>query len=438
MGAAIADGRSDSYAHSYNVDNRVRGRAVLAVAPTKITATPSRPIAGAIEWEDSSGRPFLLIAGGKTTNVGRVSKLSDGTYTADDDSAPADQHTDIVLFRHDGSNADAATVFLPLGASTTMRRRKIDGTYGAVTDAKADVLGVVASNLWRAKGHLVSQVDPRNSDPGDDTKWITGIPAGLSTYPVNVILDLGGSPVLAKGEGLLAYNAAPSQSRFYNLTPYITPHPDNGKGSFGDGRGRIYYNTVSDGILVFRPGFVSQNRPVRFAKIDRDTPFGRIGQMAADAEYVYASIVPGSVRVSGDALATSLGLKVFKSLNGSFTDYTTVLTDGKHGTVADFSDVDEVGPDYIYVGMKEPFWGFVLDMPKAENMVLGAFTIEYSTGTSSWSSSTTVHDSSIQFSQGGAIVISPGADIADVDATTRWVTGTVNSVADKYWLRLSF
>lgn len=412
------------------MDSRVRGRAVPSLNFTKIGATPARPVAAVVEWEDELGNPFLLIAGGKDTATGRVSRVKDGSYAADEDLAPAGVHTDALVFRHDGSDAEASVTFLPLGEGTTMRRRLKNGTYEAVTSADADKLGQVASDLYRAKGHQMSKVEPRGSDPGDNTKWAPEIPLGESDFPIHEVLELGGSPLGAKGDGLFAYNPAPSDARFYNLTPYITPHPDNGKGSFGDGRGRIYYLTVADGILVFRPGSVSQQRPMRFAKIDRNTPYGRIGAMTADAENVYAAIVPGSVRMQQQSFT------ILREVSGGFTNFTTVLTDGKFADVADFSTV--VSGDRIYFGATEPFWGVVLEKPKADNHGLGTFTMAYSNGASSFSSSVTAHDSTIGMTQNGAIVISPGADIV---ASGAWVarTDTLGPItADLFWLRLSF
>lgn len=431
-GDALNVGR-DSYAWAFNWDCRALGRAVPAIHPTGIGTQPSTAkIAAAFEWRNTSNNPIILYATGIADGTSRVAKIEDGAISTDNDQASGKQYTHGVLYRHNGSDADVEAAFFCQGAAgLAIIRRDKDGTYDTSGDAKADRLAVIGSDLWRVTGGYKLEKLTVDTSPITDSNWSgTQIPVGLPSFDINEVVDFGGSPFPLKGDGVFKYNAAPSSAVFENLTPFISPHPDNGKGGIVDGRGRIYYPTEDNGILVLTFGSQSQQRPTRFNTIDRDTPWGRITALAADAEYVYAATEPGSVRTQ------QLGLTVKKDLNGSFTDYTTETTDQKYGTEADFTDVDTPASDFIKVGVDEPFWGVVFLLSSARtNETVVVLDMDFSTS-SGWTAGGQSHfDSTSVFFQDGSIVID-GNNFGDLFADGTWEKRTEDGDS-KYWVRIS-
>ena len=322
FGDAINVGR-DSYPWSINMDSRALGRTVPSVAPTGLGVTAGdipREITAVVEWETPTGRPILLLAGGRISggSVFRaVGKVEDEAFTIEDFQSGVPYVTG-VLFRDAGATEMA--YFANGDGENGMRTRTKAGGYADGT-AEADVLSVVGSDIWRALGYRISNI-VRDTDPAASVSWNFGIPTGRPTYPINTIMELGGSPMPMKGDGVFKYNPARSDATFGNLTAFVSPHKDNGKSSFMDGRGRIYYLTVDGDIIVMSFGSQSQQRPTRMMAIDRDTPFGRIGAMAADANHVYAAIDPGGVRTQ----QLGLTVKTFDSSKSSFTDHTSAVT----------------------------------------------------------------------------------------------------------------
>lgn len=324
-GDAISAGRR-SYAMTMNMDNRAEGRAVPAVVPTGLgigaTDIP-RDIGAVFEWEKSDGTPIILVAGAAidTTIKRSVGRVEGGTFYVEDIQT-GEGYTGGFLYRHDGDDPDTPAAFFCNGDDQDIiRRRNIDGTYSTPDDAKADLLAVVGSHAWRTLGYKIAKVRI-NTEVGTAANSPTQIPAGRSFYDINTVLELGGSPLLLKGDGVFRYNPAPSAATFQNMTSFVPAHKDNGKGGFTDGRGRVYFFTVDGDVLVISFGTQSQQRPTRFTRFNRDTPFGRIGEMVADANQVYATVDPGSRRTQ----QLGLTVKTFNAADSVYNDHTTALT----------------------------------------------------------------------------------------------------------------
>lgn len=433
-GDAINVGR-DSYAWTYNFDCR-SGRAVPSTAQTRLGTIPGAPYTAAFEWESTANLPFLLLAEGTGTSTARVAKIEDDSSTSASQSI--DPYTDGILFKYDKdatTDPDEEMAWFCNGQSNdAFVRRKKDATFSSAGhDAKADVLGVVASDFYRGKGYLFSKLTA-DTDPGTDSNWGVGIPVGRPTYAINKILPLGGSPIVCKGDGVFKYNPAPSTAIFDNLTPYITPHPDNGKNAFTDGRGRIYYDTEDGHILVITFGAQSLQTPTRLNWVDRDTPWGRISAMTADMEDIYAAVEPGRVKTQ------QLGITVQSDDGGVFTNHTGNVTDQKYSTLADWTALTSGGSDFIYIGADEPFWGMQFDLVgtrTGNNPPISAKS--FSDGGGGW---TDIHltsfDSTYGFMRSGFINLKNAADDTATDffASAAWGKNTVNSIS-KYWIRLT-
>jgi hypothetical protein len=428
-GDALDVGR-DSYPWNFGFDMTAPGRATAGLKVTALGAAVVAEPQTVIEWETAAGNPLILIPTGKPSGAARfVVELADNASTLTD-SRSGQPYTSAVLYRHDGSSADAEVAFFCNGdASSAIRRREKDATYGdGVGTAKADLLAVVGSDLWRVLNKYQLNKLVINTDPTDADNWSpTSTPAGHPAYPIRKVLELGGAPWPISGLGVFKYNPAPSVATFENQTPFVPAHKDNGKGAFTDGRGRIFYPTVTGRILVISFGSQSQQGPLRFNWIDRDTPWGLIGAMAADEEYIYAAIEPGALRTQ------QLGLSIHVFDGGAFTDETGDLTDQSWATVADITALTATN-DYIYIGSDEPFWGVFLEFAVANTGTHIIFTAEYSTGGNTWQS-VTIRDSTIGATRDGCIALVPSTDI--VQATSNpWLTDEINTVTNKYWIRL--
>jgi len=437
FGDAINIGR-DAYHWNFNINCLAAGRAVPSFAPTNILFHVTAPITSAFEWHTSDATPpvspMILYSTGLADTTSRVARIMNNTIITDEDQASTKRYTHGVLYRHDGTNADAEAAFFCRGsgaAGSPIRRLLQSGVYAQDT-AKADRLVVVGPDLWRViDGYkmekLVADQSPLSELNWGPTRYVVGSPA----YDINQAVELGGSPWALKGDGVFKFN--PASGVFENQTPFIVPHVDNGKGGTVDGRGRIYYPTVSAGVLVLGFGSQQQERPTRFSSFDRDTPYGRISVFAADEEYIYAAVEPGTVRANVTAATPNgLGMVVKKDINGIFTPYTTQATDQSYATEVDISDIDKTptANEWLYVGADEPFWGIYgqISAARTNTIVLG-ITVEYSTATG-FSDAGSLDSTSVFF-QDGAIVIDPATDIV---ADGSWVTRVVDGDT-KYWLR---
>lgn len=443
-GDAVSRGR-DSYHWAANWDMR-SGRAIPAQIPIRVGVAAGRdyhnPITFAFEWEDSNGVPLVLFGTGNGSASARVFSLKDST-TASDNAQAIDPYTSGVLFRHDGSAADTEMAYFCNGtANDVLVQRNKAGTYAtAGHDAKADLLAVIGSDLYRVTSdYLVSKLT-LNSDPGLDASYQTDIPVGRPTYPINAMVDLGGTPIVCKGDGIFKYNPAPSVAEFINILPFRTPHPDHGKGSFTDGRGRVYVPTADGHIIVVTFGYQNSQTPTRLANIDRDTPWGVITAITADLDHVYAATEPGQLRHQ------QLGLRVLSDDGGVFTEHTSDVTDRSLTTNADWTLLAATAPDRIYLGTTEPVLGHYFDLYSERTSAVGGtgagFAVAYSDGASGWvdislgSGGQGTLDSTMRFSRSVAIVYkdSTGTDL--LAASTPWATDTVNSISGLYWIRIT-
>lgn len=320
----------DTYNFSMNWQCGPHGTAAPAPVPTGLGITAGdipREITSVIEWESATTRPFMLMTGAKVSGgvvFRAVGKVQDGSFTIEDFQA-GDPYTDAVLYRHDGSDIDAEAAFFCNGyTKDEIERRLKSGGYTSdgIDDAKADLLAIVGSSLWRVLDGYKLQELTLDTSPGTDSNWGTITPVGRPTWPINMVLDFFGSPLVFKGDGVFTYSDAPSDPHFKPRTPWIDPHKDNGKGGGMDGRGRAYYPTVDGHILVISLGRQSQQGPLRLHSFNRDTPWGPISSITAGPDHVYAAIDPGAIRTQQEGLA----VKSYDNSAGAYTDHTSNVT----------------------------------------------------------------------------------------------------------------
>ncbi len=432
----------DTYHWTINWDCRPRGTSVPAMAPIKfgIASGSIRRVESAIAWEETSSLvPFVLGAGHSANfNTFGIAKFKDGSLDGGFKAEVSTQRAlRAVLYRNDGSDADAEVVWLCNGSGNEGLFELLkDGTLRNTSHTqKADGLAVIAGDLWSWSGYKIQKLTV-DSDPGLTGSWQTAIPVGIPAYAINEVVDLGGSPVVLKGDGIFVYN--PGTGEYDNLTPSVSPHADNGRGGFTDGRGRVYYPTVDGDMIVLTFGFQSQQKPTFDTTINRDTPWGQIGMMTADMEHVYAAVDPGATLTQD-----GVGLHIQEDNGGVFTNQTSDLTDRSLTT----TDATGAGAwaslivgDFIYIGADVPFWGIQVTI----ETVISAYATPLTTGTVQYSKSGGFQAAPVLFDgtdqlrrTGSHMFVFANADIFNASSTTPWIKSTINSVS-KYWIRINF
>ena len=440
-GDSINRGRN-SYNWVHNWDCSPVGTSTPSASPAKVIMStvglwPQNPIASAFEWRNANNQPELHWFYGDGAAAARHA-LYNTSFALE--TTVVDPWLKAVLYRNDGSDADAEVAWMCNGAANDNIHELLkDGTGPRNTshDVKYDGLAVVGGDLWGWAGNKIRKLD-LDADPGLTASWATATAVGIPSYDINEVVDLGNSAVVLSGSGVFLWD--PQIVEWRNLTPAITPHPDNGKGGFTDGRGRVYYPTVQGDLLVLTFGFQSQQAPVRSHTINRDTPWGRMSALTADMEHVYAAIEGGATRTQGIS-----GFKVLSDNGGVFTDHTTNLTDGAFNSVADWELLTETA-DQIWVGADEPFHGVYFrfqpgqtrttaqgDVPKiAYGLSGGGYQDETALPGAAFAS----HDGTSSFSKDGLITIQNDNSEDLLAISAAWTKTTVDS-KERYWMRIT-
>ena len=447
-GDSLDRGRN-SYNWAYNWDFTPVGTSAPVPSPLRKTiisaaSWPQAPITAAFEWRDTNNLPRVHWATGRGSTSAQAIRLTpDNTIGITDTGV--DPFTKAVLYRNDGSDADAEVAWYCNGSGNDNLFEQLkDNTFrNASHDIKFDGLAVVGSDLWGWQGYKVRKLTT-DSDPGLAASWGVAIPVGLPSYDVNNIIVLGDSPIVIKGDGAFVFNKRTGD--FAPLTPAVTPHPSNGLASFTDGRGRIYYDTVQGDLLVITFGFQSQQGPARTATINRDTPWGRITAMTADMEHIYAAIEPGATRTQSIS-----GFKVVLEDGGVFTDETDAATDGDETDIIDIGLLSITAPDRIWVGADEPFHGAYFEMQPgstrtSDQAAIMVISYGLSGGTYQDAFATHLavlgsHDGTSQFSKDGLITMqdSDSGDLPNLSSNP-WTKTTIDSGGlnfERYWMRIT-
>ncbi len=448
-GDSLNRGRN-SYNWAYNWDCTPVGTSVPVPSPLRedIGGTanwPTAPITAAFEWRDSNNLPIVRWFAGQGSAIAQLIRLQpNNTPSVTNAAGSVDPWTKAVLYRNDGSDADAEVAWLCNGSGNDniYEVLKNNTIRNANHDIKFDGLAVVGSDLWGWQGYKVRKLTT-DSDPGKAASWNVAIPVGLPSYDVNNIIVLGDSPIVIKGDGVFTFNKRTGD--FDPLTPAITPHPSNGLASFTDGRGRIYYDTVQGDLLVITFGFQSQQGPARTAMINRDTPWGRITALTADMEHIYAAIEPGATRTQNIS-----GLKVVLEDGGVFTDETTAATNGDPSDIIDIGLLANTAPDFIWIGANEVFHGAYIEMQPDSTRTSDEndeLIISYGLSGGSYQDTEATHlvlgshDGTSVFGKDGLITMqdSNSGDLPNLSSNP-WAKTTIDSGGlnlERFWMRIT-
>ena len=444
-GDAKDQGR-ESYAWAINFDGG-SGRFVPAAAYTRVLAqTTFSPVRFLSEWENAAGDPILIWTGGDVDGNATIFEWENATLTVEDLDIPF--FTAGILSRFDqdtNEDPDEEMMFFCNGSGEdVIVRRKKDGSTdtgntggGAAHTAKADLIAVVGADIYRVLTYKIGKLTPR-ADPGIVGSYPTdaaSVPAGRPAYPINAVLNLGASPFIITGQGVFKFNPAPAAAVFGTILEFRSPHPDNGKASITDGRGRLYVDTAQGHLVVITFGFQQTQQPDKDTYFDRDTPGGKISAMAVDLDHPYVAFEPGT---KGRTQA-GVGLYVQSENNGQFTNHTSNVTNRTFNSVASIVLLG-ASDDYILIGTTEPNMGTYMELAgvrDTETPATAAMTVEYSSGTDAWTSAT-IMDSTLEFAQSGLISMHNGFQ-HPFDHDTKWTSfasaADTNNI-DRYWMRI--
>ncbi len=399
-----------------------------------LTATKQSPPVKAIEWVNNSGDPIILIAMGAPLATGSSTVIArldpDGTLATDKSQATAvpGKVNPLVLHSDGGTTPQVFMCFGVGGGASMIYRGVATGWFACTGDPNyADGLFSENGNLWATLGHQVR-------------KWAAGTnpvtaTAGAAVNVGNAGWDITGVGLLArsyivfiKPDGIYVYDI--DTNRFENIWGGLAenPHPDTGKGSFTWGS-NLCIPLGWGGMVMLTPGLeIIPISPLPAeANGDREVPGrSRVLAMAADAKHLYASIEPFWRRLgSGE-----VGVLVRTTSDGSaFNDRDVVAGDDDLSTNFTLADVSPASANSaIYIGTEVREGGIWLDLDSLDSPG-GSGNLEYWDG-SSWQS--------VAYTDWTSRFLHTGAFIPDALIPDDWATGTIDGVADKYWLRLMF
>ena len=166
-------------------------------------------------------------------------------------------------------------------------------------------------------------------------------------------------------------------------------------------------------------------------KITRSTVAGKQAEMKFEGELTFEQFLYLLLMgVKGSVSATPLypeSAQVFTS-PATYEDFTTEVGDGSGTTHLAADALATTG--YIYIGSSQKFNRLTIDMGTGVNAIASVMSADYSKAGSTWGA-LTIADGTIT---AGATLAKDGA--VTWTAPSDWAVGTVNSVADLYWVRL--
>ena len=200
-----------------------------------------------------------------------------------------------------------------------------------------------------------------------------------------------------------------------------------------------------------RRSYLVQKRYVRcYGMVDGTrTELGKPGIIDSVVKEVDANGIPtGMLRVSGRDLLAELGDITIHELSlidadvripdsvqyydGTATAYID-MTDSYNNNPADGVDIPADDEDWHYFGDADVFDVITLDFGAKLNNDTNNFILQYSQGAAAWAAAAILSDTTkvdnASFAQDGSIRWERQED---------WATDTVNSVADKYWVRIRY
>ena len=336
------------------------------------------------------------------------------------------------------STSPASTV----SAGATIRqigfinRRTQGGVWEEDGDVRAKFLVSSAGALWRSTSDYQVSKCPAGSDPFSSTAWGSAFQVGTNEAQITQMGAIGAAPLVFKEDGIYSFNE--DSNRFDPI--YRVPiHPNNFPFVEPDGEGGIYTSEADGDIIrVQQFGAIIAANPLRHKHTSRDTPRGRIVDMAVHGDKVYALMDRGAKIIQPPGLvmlnATSWSSAVFENITAS-------VTDQRFDTYFDASSFPSFAADRaLLVGSDDQFllMDFVMN---GVNVSTTATKIYQIRATSQSNISPQPHngtdtnpDASVSFGKSGAYA----SRLVSISSwTQRTLTDNAGTDHTKYWLLIA-
>lgn len=165
-------------------------------------------------------------------------------------------------------------------------------------------------------------------------------------------------------------------------------------------------------------------------KMTRSSVAGKQAEMKFEGDLTFEQLIDIlEMGLKGGVSATPLygdSVQFYDDSESEYTDHTTDVSTGSGHLAADAMQTE----DYIYIGLDAKFSVIVVDVGSNVNANASVLSAEYSQGSSTWAALTITDGTA----DGGATLAQDGS--ITFTAPTDWDTEDVNSVEDKYWVRL--
>lgn len=440
------DSRRVSRRHSYHRNGAgfdARWAGELRIASRMIASSTSftDPPVSAVEWEDSSGNPLVIITAGAVHRV-----YQDGSF----DSAESLTTTATGACLHD-DGASVPYLYSGYGgnsAGSKVQRRAIDGTLTTMTNLVARKLLSLGGDLYgtrRASSTLEDCQVWKIASGTSITQAIalpTGTTVGWAGHPINNLAGVRRKVVALKPEGIFTYDRG--ADLWINHARWLEqmPHPDNGKAFWYEG---------DDLIVALGNGGALRFNGEDAYPYDLLPTFTTLPDENTTPQIVDAG---GSLRHWGVAV-TKIGAKRTRFTNATATrplqpvfakstDSGATWGSGYTSDVIDWDASSEAvldalasatGKLLLLVG--EPFAGFYLDV-SSPNSNAATMAVEIWTG-AAW---TTVTVRDLTATPGGVSLARSGWVLFDGDPITDGWTAKSETADSNTWtgyaVRISF
>lgn len=331
---------------------------------------------------------------------------------------------------------------IPAGAQIRqigfINRRTQDGTWAEDSDVRAKYIVSSAGALWRSTNDYQVSKCPSGSDPFSSTAWGSNFQVGTNEAKITQMGAIGAAPVVFKEDGIYSFNE--DSNRFDPI--YKVPiHPSNFPFVEPDGEGGIYTSEADGDIIrVQQFGAIIAANPLRNKHTSRDTPRGRIVDMAVHGDKVYALMDRGAKIIQPPGLVM---LDATSWTGSTFTNVTSSVTDQRFDTYFDISGLGSFSSDRaVLVGSDDMFllMDFVMNGVNTANTATKVYLIrsigsQFTLSVQPHNGLDTNPDASVSFGQSGAYALKPGQSMSLWGKAT--LTDTTGTAYEKYWLLIA-
>lgn len=408
-----------------NVETRYPGRAF----PGGIKATNA--ISYATIPFDSDPVAILEHDGDLIMIAGRYPmKYSDGSWAKDGsgDFGATAVVTDAIVYNNQ--------LIVACGEAVYLWVRAAGGAWTQSSDTYATYFALVEDQLWRSPtadtvSSLVVGADPKVAANWSGTSG-AGFTIGDADSGITQLRAQGIRLLVAKQDGLYSGD---EHVIFPNVFPELKSFrdSDNGKGMFVRGSD-LFYPSVRGLKWRSESGQTDEVGPNRYivSTANEIRPGWKTTAFADDGETLYVATAPAFAKSEDPD-------KVFEYLvTPAWADETSNVTDNSMATTFQLDNFATTSK--IYIGDTDKFYGILITMKNPNTAASSGMTVQYSKATSFGDFTTDTASNVVVDSTevGGKSLAKTGTVLWRASPSDWSNANTVNSVASKYWVSLTF